>query len=91
MDLYRKIEATPTFDFKGSIVGMYIFKDQITKVLITKEKTINRNMIKINLYFRGKKEFSTRVNKDNYNKYTVDDMLKWFWFSKRSLSFVKGV
>lgn len=90
MELFRKIYQVPNHDFKGQIVGTYLFKDNITKVLVTQEKTINRNIIKINLYFRGKKEFSTRFNKRTFSKYNLEDMLKHFWFS-RNLSHVKPI
>jgi hypothetical protein len=71
--LFREIKKEPRFDYVGELVGHFELKDR-SSLVVTKETTINKNMIKACVWHEGVKSFCVRYKKEGFGIVKAQEM-----------------
>jgi hypothetical protein len=69
-------------DWSGQAVKLVSFRAEREcdkYVLVTKKKTVNKDMVLLNLYWRDQRVFGVRVSKETYSMIRVNDAILAFY------------
>lgn len=75
--LFRELKDKVYCEYTGKIVGHFELKDN-TRVYVTKEDTINKNIVKACLFHEGKKAFCVRYKREGFGIVKAQEMATRF-------------